>query len=304
MIEIPEENAKRFFDFIKERHAIYIRRKRGDPWPWTNDPILQAYKFTNIFRELDTGTVHCRKAIREPYANHHELFFNIATYRLYNYTETQKEIGYIIRYNPDDAMALMYARRKRKERVFTGAHMITGTLGGDKVWQVFGLCFTQLWNNRRKLEPQPGDTLETAFKRLAGHNPGYGAFIAYEVITDLRHTRYLEDAVDIYTWANAGPGAMRGINRLLGNPVYNSKKEFWGKPKDTSNYPKKEEYIEYMRRLLAMSEASKYLPGWMPALEMRDIEHSLCEWDKHERTRTGQGKPRSRFVPPHLRMQV
>jgi hypothetical protein len=28
---------------------------------------------------------------------------------------------------------------------------------------------------------------------------------------------------------------------------------------------------------------------------MRDIEHSLCEFDKYERVRLGQGKPRSLY---------
>ena len=30
-------------------------------------------------------------------------------------------------------------------------------------------------------------------------------------------------------------------------------------------------------------------------LEMRDIEHSLCEFDKYERVRNGEGKPRGRY---------
>ena len=31
-------------------------------------------------------------------------------------------------------------------------------------------------------------------------------------------------------------------------------------------------------------------------VDMRTIEHSLCEWDKYERVRLGQGKPRSKFT--------
>jgi hypothetical protein len=294
--EISKDALKRFFGFIKERHAIYIRRNRGDEWPWTDDKILQTYKFTNIFRELDTGTVHCRTAIREPYADDRELFFNIATYRLYNYIDTQREIGYIYHYDPERVMNLMYIRRNRGDRIFTGAHMITGTLGGDKIWQVFGLCFGKLWEQRRELEPKPGDTLEKAFNRLNKHNPGYGPFIAYEVITDLRWTRYLDDADDIMTWANPGPGCMRGINRLLGNPVYNKKD--YNVKKDTKRYPDREGYLDIMRYLLRASSNMTYLPKWISALEMRDIEHSLCEFDKYERVRLGEGRPRSLYNPP------
>ena len=30
-------------------------------------------------------------------------------------------------------------------------------------------------------------------------------------------------------------------------------------------------------------------------VDMRTIEHSLCEWDKYERVRLGQGTPRSKY---------
>ena len=187
-------------------------------------------------------------------------------------------------------MALMYARQAAGKRVFTGAHMITGTLGGNKIQQVFGLCLSQLWKNRRELEPKPKDTLEKAFNRLNKHNPGFGPFISYEVITDLRHTRYLNGAKDIMMWANPGPGAQRGINRLLGNKVRKTSSN------DRKQYPDPHEYIDIMQYVL--DTAHGRLPKFVPTMEMRDVEHSLCEWDKHERARLGEGRPRSRYIPP------
>ena len=284
-VESPGSSVESFFKFIEERYAIYIRRTRGDEWPWTDDTILQKYKFTNIFRELDTGTIYCREAIRDPYADHPELFFNVAMYRLFNWVPTFETIGFVEEFDTKYVNKVVRRMREQGQQIFTGAHMITGTLGGDKIHQVVDICLAQLWENRRKLEPQPGDTLEMAFNRLCKKNPGYGAFIAYEVITDLRWTRYLNKAGDIMTWANPGPGACRGINRIVGIFVYDK----------SSTY----DYLGTMRQLLEVS--SSYLPSWVPLLEMRDIEHSLCEYDKYERCRLGQGKPRSRFVPPHLR---
>lgn len=283
-------SLKGFFEFIEERHAIYYRRYvYKDPWPWTSDPILKAYKFTNIFRELDTGTIHCRKCIREPYADHPELFFNVATYRLYNLIGTQKAIGFIKNYAKQlhDILDILYTRQLLGHPIFTGAHMITGTLGGDKIHQVFETCFLPLWERRKELEPQPGDTLEKAFKRLCGKVPGYGPFISYEVISDLRWTRYLKNASDINTWANPGPGCMRGINRIIGLPL-NPKKQMSEK-----------DYIQTMQDI--RNKSWNALPEWVGVLEMRDVEHSLCEFDKYERARLGQGRPRNTFIPPHLR---
>ena len=36
-----------------ERQAMFMRRVRGEPAPWTADPILGAHRFTNAYRASD-----------------------------------------------------------------------------------------------------------------------------------------------------------------------------------------------------------------------------------------------------------
>lgn len=287
-MELYTENIQRYFDFCKERHAIYLRRQRGDEWPWTIDPILKTYRFTNCYRELDTGTIWLREHIREPYADDKELFFNIAAYRLFNWIPTYRNLGYIYTWNRDWINSILRKMRANGENVFTNAHMMTGTLGGDKIHQFVDIILPKLWENRQDLQPMEGDTLQDAFIRLCKHSPGFGAFISYEVVTDLQHTRYLENATDIMTWANPGPGAMRGIQHLLGLPVGNMK---------GIKCPSYDKYIEHMQNLLSMSK--KYLPKWMPAWEMREIEHTLCEFSKYEKVRLG-GRSKRKYYPPEM----
>ena len=269
-----------------------------NPWPWTDDPILRVHKFTNVFRELDRGTVWCREWIREPYADDPELFFNIATYRRYNWIDTAAELGYIHQYDPDRYNGLMMRRQARGEQIFTGAHMICGTIRDpetgeipySKVEQVFRISFKLLWDNRHEMTlylEEGGHTLEQAFNRMMGlPYPGYGAFVCYEVVSDLRWTRYLKDAPDVLSWANPGPGAKRGIIRLYG---YSPKGE--GNPRFSNK-----DYIQAMQYLLYISP--RYLQDHVPDLEMRDVEHSLCEWDKYTRVLKGEGKTRSKYNPP------
>lgn len=291
-MNIPAFMVKEFFDFCVERHSIYVRRfVHQDPWPWTADPILKQYKFTNIFRELDTGTIYCRKFIREPYAEHTELFFNIGLYRLHNRVETQRFLGnFIEEYNKKRVVEKVRQYRDVGNTVFTGAYMITSQIDRsqpDKIGQIFGTAAGYLWEHRRELEPQPGDSLEIAFDRLHGHSPGMGAFNAYELVTDLRHTRYLENAPDIMTWANTGPGAKRGIHRIVTGEA---------KPKKSL---KPEQYLQVMLYLLEVSK--RHVPKWFPIMEMRDIEHSLCEFYKYIKAKRGEGRLRGKFTPPHLR---
>ena len=35
-----------FFDFCREREAIRLKRERGDPAPWSEDPIFQKGLFS------------------------------------------------------------------------------------------------------------------------------------------------------------------------------------------------------------------------------------------------------------------
>ena len=48
---------------------------------------------------------------------------------------------------------------------------------------------------------------------------GWGPFMAYQAVVDMRFTRLLSGAADIATWAAAGPGTIRGLNRLHGRPT-------------------------------------------------------------------------------------
>ena len=101
--------------------------------------------------------------------------------------------------------------------------------------------------------------------------------MAYEVVTDWRHTYVGGDSEDILTWANPGPGARRGLNR-----IHN---------RDLNKQIKMEQCVLEMQQIL--ESAPYFLDGQVPDLEMREIEHTLCEFDKYERVRLNQGKPRS-----------
>jgi hypothetical protein len=132
-----------------------------------------------------------------------------------------------------------------------------------------------------------GARLEASHRWLARLD-GWGGhgFMAYEVVCDLTYTHYLTDAPDRLTWANPGPGAERGIRRLLGR-------------KDVRI--SKADQLEIMRRTYTWVDAHRD-PLILPTLEMRDIEHSLCAWDKYQRNWTqleaGERVTRLPYRPP------
>ena len=268
-----EKRVEDFNDFMIERHNIFIRKEiNNEPYPWSNDSILTEYSFCNVYRELDRVTIWIRENWREPYADHPNLPFAMAMARQINWPDTLEEIGFPIEWRPDHVKTIMQERMAKKQKVYTGAYMLTGTLGGTKIEQTVDKILTPLYAKF----PCDFSSLENSWKSFLPY-AGFSDFMSYEVVTDLRHTKWLEKAPDIMTWANPGPGAMRGLNRIFGRPL--------------DSKQKKPFFIQEMRDLLALLNNTPLL------LEMRDIEHCLCEFDKYERTRLGQGRPRSRYKP-------
>lgn len=279
---------------MEERHEIYRRRASGAPPPWTTDDILGKYKFTNVYRELDRVTIWVRENIREPFADHPTLWFMLAIARQINWPETLQELlqdkrgawPSARRWSPERARAIMLARQARGEQLYTGAYILNAQFGKarpanvvkmDKAYFTCHLCLAPIWEDRRKVEPELHDTLERAHAAFLPYH-GWGGFTAYEVVSDLRWTRYLQDAPDKCSWAYAGPGAKRGLNRLYNRPL--------------------REGIPSIRMQAELQAAYLWLYArwhYEPRLEMREVEHSLCEFDKYERALKGEGRPRSLY---------
>lgn len=297
-------NPLPLFAWMTERHAVFLRRQEGALKPWTSDPVLQQYRFCNVFRELDTTTIWIRENIREPYANHPNLWFMLAMARTFNRIEFLKQIvGDPIHWPKGESFDLRDlagfadAEIAAGRPVYTGAYMIRAESDPKKPWYnwskqryICEIVLGRLWDDQAEWrhllreDHVPPNTLEGIWNFLTRRRTyvGWGPFMAYEVVTDLRWTRYLRDARDIFTWANAGPGALRGLSRLSNDGAL-------------GKLPRPAEALLMMREILMLSRDISNFPPSFPYLEMRDIEHSLCEYDKYERVRRGEGKPRSRY---------
>tara|TARA_R110002012_G_scaffold202721_1_gene371891 strand:+ start:2467 stop:3384 length:918 start_codon:yes stop_codon:yes gene_type:complete len=287
--ETNTDSLKSYFYWIQERHSIYKARVRGDEPPWTKDKILQDYRFTNPFRENDKTTIWMREHFTEPNRKrpYAEIFFNCCFFRMIGTSEFADDHGWVYfqNWDPEYTKSLIERRLQNKQRTFTGAYIITNQgLKLKKSEVVVDHFLKPIWENRLKLADVARETnsLEATHKELKQHRGwGGGGFMAYEVITDLNYTPVLRNAVDKRTWANAGPGAVRGLNRLRDRPL--------------KKHLKPEQCNKEMHFLLQASE--DYLTDEiLNHIDMRTIEHSLCEWDKYQRVLLDQGRPRGKFV--------
>jgi hypothetical protein len=180
-------------------------------------------------------------------------------------------------------------RLDKKQRTFTGAYIITNQgISAPKKDVVVDEFLVPIWKNKNAIAENAAhyQTLQKTHEKLGEYKGwGGGGFMAYEVVSDLNYTSVLNKATDRYTWANAGPGAIRGINRIEGANLKRSMK-----PEISNQKMQKILNLKYVYTAENIDVAS---------VDMRTIEHSLCEWDKYERVRLNQGRPRSKFSWSH-----
>jgi hypothetical protein len=206
------------------------------------------------------------------------ILFNVIWYRLFNWYEHAEELGFVKRYKSLERY--ITKRAKIGKQIFTSAHMTTGAGGFEPKHMFYLRACKEAWDNREIFTEFTinASTMEDVFNKLLDLR-GVGRFVAYELVCDLRFTCLLEHATDKLTWANMGPGAQRGLRRL-------------GMP-----YENQEDGIRSMQKLrqrIICDDRFKMIKSIWP-FELREIEHCLCELDKYQRTKRGEGTPRSKY---------
>lgn len=285
------------FYWVREREKIRWQKDNnlpmdnsadGQPF-WTDDPILKTYRFCNVRREDDRGTVWIRKNIRERFADHPNLWLMLCIGRQINWPETLAQLISDGAWPDQPSFSLaemttvLNKRKTMGQKVYTGAYMISApsTKGADKQAYIAEEVIGDLWRRREVFERHfsfsAAPTLQRTHELLMRSN-GWGPFMAYQAVVDMRFTGLLRAAPDIETWAAAGPGTLRGLNRLHGRAV------------DAS--------IDQFRALVEMRAIYKMVQQETGVdMDFSDVPNILCETDKYLRVQNGEGKPRALYVP-------
>ena len=273
MAQFIQNQVDLFRYWIDERICIEEKKLAGESKPWTSDSVLQKYFFTNPYREWDKTTVWFRENVRNKLDHDPRIFHATALRVFFAKIPTQQallECGAFFNWDMQTAEEML----RKLETPFSSAYIISGKLSeyGNKIATCVNIV-EKIYKGRAFLETElrKNPTLEAAFKLFIQY-PFIGPFLSYEIVTDLRHTQYLNSASDIMTWANPGPGCRRGLRRLL-----------TGRP---DGYVTETGWIAHMQNLLPLCPKN---------FELRDVEHSLCEFDKYARVKFGQGRSKRNY---------
>jgi hypothetical protein len=217
MIDVPLIDTLIYW--MRERERMRKLRATGAPPPWSNDALLQNYRFTNINVQDDRVSRVIFDRVAQPYADHPGLIVALTVCRFTNEPEVIEAIPQFLfpTLNAEGFIAFMAERATRGESLERRAYMIPGGVKGEiKAINLTRTLFGPLAAAVDSVRPRPGDTCEAVFERLRRFRFLGAGFLSAQIVRDLKQVGPLRDATDWSSFVWSGPGSQRCANRLLG----------------------------------------------------------------------------------------
>ncbi|HSX01007.1 MAG TPA: nucleotide kinase domain-containing protein, partial [Candidatus Saccharimonas sp.] len=303
-----------YWYFAAERQRIFLARAAGRPGPWTADPILQTYKFCNVFRAADRVSQYLiRLAYAEPAADPANVLFRLTAFRLFSRESTWDAVVQHLGHQPTLADLASGAFTRGLEaalaqhgRLYTGAFILCAADAygqGRKHLNHVALLQHMFLHDDLAARLLAAPSLTVVYQLLHGY-PLIGDFMAYQIAIDLNYSAHIN--FDENDFTQAGPGAHRGIRKAF---------ESTGGLTD-------EQIIQYMVRHQSAEFARLGLdfPGLFGRpLHAIDAQGLFCELDKYcrqaapelasNRTRikarhTPSSQPLPLFFPPKWGLKI
>ena len=242
------ESIYYFKQFVIDRYRIHKRKDvKGLPAPWTKNPILQEFKFTNVRREHDRQTKYLIQNIStNPELTLEDKIVNTFLFRSWNNWATLKSFGfpYAARYLYDpmlkESVRPLYRalQDKQPDRLwYNNAYNQGGTKHAWKFPAGDGYQRAYKESEAKKYKDWEPDIPLRPFhvgvwlgqqgiveKLLKAKNQqdcfniiksvrGFADFLAYQVFVDLT---YIEDfPFSENEFVVAGPGCKRGLDHIF-----------------------------------------------------------------------------------------
>lgn len=268
-----------YWKFAVLRQEAFFNKEAGLPYPWTKDPIINKFKFTNAYRAADRVSQYLIKNVIYNDAlpsTPDEVLFRILLFKLFNKIETWE----LLKSHIGDPTYEEYDF-KRYNDVLTKA-----INGGKTIYSAayimpsvrFG--YARKHSNHLKLIEHIFETnaterliethrMQQAFEIIKNF-PGLGDFLAYQLLIDINYSTILNFSESEFVVP--GPGAKGGISKCFSNTGGLSNVEIIKLMTDNQEQ-------EFARLGLSFKTL------WGRNLQLIDCQNLFCEVDKYARVK-------------------
>ncbi|MEH3062567.1 MAG: putative DNA base hypermodification protein [Methylobacterium radiotolerans] len=221
-----------YWRFAAERQAIYMRRLQDPVGPWTADPILGSYRFTNAYRASDRVSQFLIREVQysadrsqEP----RELFFRTLLFKVFNRIDTWRALERALgplSWAKTDLHAVARALDElmsQGERLYSAAYIMPSpALGHARKHANHLALIKRMLDDRVPERVRQAPNLRSVYETLLGY-PGVGPFLAFQYTIDLNYSALLDH--DEAGFVVAGPGALDGIAKCFASTGRRSPEE-------------------------------------------------------------------------------
>jgi len=253
---------------------MFFRRLRGAD-PVTHDPVLQNYRFTNVYRASDRVSQYLiRDIIPASTSDTVDRFFRILLFKFFNRITTWERLRERVgEPHPENYDAVRYGAvldemMSAGERVYASAYIMPAPPFGyvRKHANHLQLLKTMLADGLpERVAAAP--SLQSVYEALLAY-PSVGPFLAFQFAIDLNYstlTNFEESEFVV-----AGPGARDGIGKCFEDPAGASEADI----------------------ITAMAESApdefarlglEFIPLWGRMPQLIDYQNVFCEVGKYAR---------------------
>ena len=260
--------------FAAERQLIYLRRLAGQAMPWTDDPVLSEFRFTNSFRAADRVSQQLiRLAYADAAASCETVFLRTLLFKIFNRIDTWTAI--VEKLGPPTAPHFNYeacddllACRRTRVPIYSAAYIMpSGGQSGVPKHRMHLRLLKEMIEGGLPAKLKQTKSLRDAYHSLLDQRT-LGPFLAFQYTIDLNYTTLMFHTESEFVVA--GPGALDGVSKC-----FDSLGEYT--PDEAIVWLTDKQEEEFDRYEL------KFDGLWGRPLQPIDVQNLLCEVSKYTR---------------------
>lgn len=286
-----------YWRFAVERQEIFFRRLHSEAAPWTDDPVLRAHKFTNVYRASDRVSQYLiqRVIYRREYSLR-DTVLRTLLFKVFNKIETweflEEALGEITEseFSVERLDALLTHALQAGASIYSAAYIMPSGPASIRQPRKHRMHLELLAELLRQRLPErlAATTSMAQVYSILVSLPSFGPFLAYQFAIDLNYSPHF--TFSEMEFVMPGPGARDGLRKCLTSFGDYSES-------DVIRWVAERQEEEFAARGLTFKSL------WGRALQLIDCQNLFCEVDKYARVvhpevtgHTGRMRIKQRFV--------
>lgn len=216
---VGSEVLHSYWTLAAERQRVYHARLHGEPGPWTEDPVVSQYRFTNAYRAADRVSQDLIQVIYSGPQDPRDVLFRILLFRFFNKPETWAALeiarGEISAddFDVEEYSSILDDRLARGERVYSAAYIVPPPPFGERRKHRNHLRLIEhMMTSNLERDLATASSLKAVFAQLIEF-PSLGPFLGFQLTIDLNYATLFD--FDENDFVVAGPGALSGLAKCF-----------------------------------------------------------------------------------------